>query len=347
MVGVFWLNLPRYVLSCILGILPTKKYLCQPKIQSMKHFFLAFALFISVFTFAQNHLTTEEISLKNGNFTIDGIVSFNETEKQPLLIYVSGSGNIDRDGNQAGTTVKADYIKQLSDSLNAHGIAVFRFDKRTANPKNSTFIDESIQFEDFVSDVKTIIMHFKNDVRFSSINILGHSQGSLVAMLACDEHIKSFISVAGPAETVEETLISQLNKQAPTLANKAREHFSELMATDTIVQVHPFLVSIFQPVNQKFLKSYNTYQPIEEINKLNIPILIINGNVDLQVPVRDAQKLDAVAKNSRLVIIENMTHVLKRIQNPNENILSYTNPKYPIPSELVTAIVNFLTSAKK
>ncbi|MDO5608819.1 MAG: alpha/beta fold hydrolase [Capnocytophaga sp.] len=303
---------------------------------------ITFLLGIFAWNAATAQLQTEEISLSNGNFAIDGELSYITTKKTPLIIYISGSGNIDRNGNQ-GTQIQADYIRQLAQALNKREISVFRYDKRTANSKNISFLDDSIRLDDFVSDVQLILAHFANDERFTDINLLGHSQGSLVAMLATDVRVQRFISVAGASETVEETLIAQLHKQSPALSSKAREHFRELMATDTIRQVHPFLNSIFMPVNQRFLKSYNQYHPIEIMSKITIPSLIINGTNDLQVPPDDARKLNAVAPQSRLVIIENMTHVLKITQNRNEILQTYLSPDYPIANQLVDEIADFVT----
>ncbi|MFJ1428663.1 hypothetical protein ACILD6_08665 [Capnocytophaga canimorsus] len=83
--------------------------------------------------------------------------------------------------------------------------------------------------------------------------------------------------------------------------------------------------------------------PVQEIQKLQLPILIINGTSDLQVSPADAQKMHTMANDSRLVIIENMTHVLKIANNLYENQQTYINPKYPISSELVKQITDFLT----
>lgn len=310
----------------------------------MKHFLWILISFFNIYLLQgqEKKWIREQISLKNGNFFLDGELSYIDGEKLPLLLYVPGSGNIDRDGNQSNAGVQASYIKQITDSLNTRKIAVFRFDKRTANPKNTPFLDENIRFEDLVTDVKIIISHFKNDSRFSSINLLGHSKGSLVAMLALDESIRTFISIAGPAESAEDLVIAQFNHQFPMLTSTVKEHFAELKAHDTIKQVHPWLMPVFRPINQKFLKSYIAYQPADEIAKIQIPILIINGDKDLQVPVSEAKKLHAKAPNSKLVIIKNMTHVLKRISIPSENMMSYMLANYPIPSELIHEIVLFL-----
>ena len=53
------------------------------------------------------------------------------------------------------------------------------------------------------------------------------------------------------------------------------------------------------------------YDPQIEITKLNIPVLIINGEKDIQVQISEAELLRNAKPNSQYEIIENMNHVLK------------------------------------
>lgn len=85
-------------------------------------------------TTALAQIESEEIVIKNGEIELPGTLTFTK-EKSPLIIWVHGSGNVDRNGNQAGTPVKANYIKEFRDSVNKKNIAFFSYDKRTANKK--------------------------------------------------------------------------------------------------------------------------------------------------------------------------------------------------------------------
>ena len=55
------------------------------------------------------------------------------------------------------------------------------------------------------------------------------------------------------------------------------------------------------------------YNPAKIIANTPLPILIINGDKDLQVDVKEAQLLNSAAQNSKLIIIEHMNHVLVKI----------------------------------
>ena len=304
---------------------------------------LILILLISVTLYAQSEISVEEINLKNESILLPGTLSYNQNlDKQALIIFVHGSGNVDRNGNQAGA-VQANYIKQLAEALNQNGIAFYRYDKRTATPENMKYLMQGISFLDFVADAKIAIDHFKDDSRFSSIHLIGHSQGSLVAMLALSEGSDKYISIAGPASRVDQILIEQIRKQnGDSISGIAASHFEELKTSGTIKNVNPIFLQLFNPQNLAFFESWMKYSPQEEFQKVTIPTLIINGTKDLQVPVEEALALHRANPNSELLIIENMNHVLKHIEKDEDNFKSYSTPDFPISEELLKAIIDFI-----
>ena len=293
--------------------------------------------FFSTICFGQT-IKSEELLLHNGLIELPGTLSYLE-EKTPLIIWIHGSGNVDRNGNQ-GTTIKANYIKQFRDRINSHNIAFFSYDKRTANSKNAGHLKETL-FDDFVADAEQIIEHFKTNQRFSQIILIGHSQGSLVAMLASEKTDK-FISLAGPSERFDKAIITQISQQSTEFAEVARAHFQELFETGTIQQVNPLLASIFAKPNLSFIRNWSQYTPFKEIEKIRIPTLIINGTKDLQVKTNDAETLHKALPTSELVLISNMNHVLKDIQKETDNINSYYTANFELAAELIPAVVNFI-----
>lgn len=298
-------------------------------------------LLIGTYGFSQE-IISEEVTLNNDDIELPGTLSYPYlNDRSPLVIFIHGSGNIDRDGNQV-SLVNANYIKVLADSLNGHGIAFYRFDKRTSNINNAKKLQD-ITFYDLVKDVKVVIDHFKSDKRFNGIHLIGHSQGSVVGMLlANQEGVKSYTSLAGPGEPIGTTLVKQITAQNKDLGQAAEFHVKELMENDTIQEVNPFLVSIFAPVNQRFLKDWIQLNPAEEIKNITKPILILNGDADAQVTVDDAELLFNAKSDSKLVIIKKMNHMLKTVGNFAENQRSYTDPNFPISNQLIGVLSDFI-----
>ena len=193
-----------------------------------------------------------------------------------------------------------------------------------------------------VSDVRKIISNFKDDPRFSEIILAGHSQGSLVAMLAVNESVNKFISIAGLSESADKTIIKQVSAQNEEFGKITEQHIDELKSTGTIKAVNPMLAVLFAKKNHKFLLDYFKYNPQEKIKELNIPILILNGDKDIQVSTEDAKKLHKANPISRLVLINNMNHVLKIINKDEDNLKSYYSEKFPLSEELIRIIRTFI-----
>ncbi len=110
-----------------------------------------------------------------------------------MVIFIQGSGLTNRDGNQSG--MKSDFSKKIAHQLAENKIASFRFDKRSIKAQELKL--ETISFDDLITDVENILSYFKKE-NFSKYIIAGHSQGSLVGMIAARDNADAFISLAGP-----------------------------------------------------------------------------------------------------------------------------------------------------
>lgn len=302
-------------------------------------FIIFLSVFNSVLVFSQ--ITSEEITINNYEIQLPGTLTYS-SETSPLIIWVHGSGNVDRKGNQAGTQVGANYIQQVREKLNESGLAFFSYDKRTANLKNMRSMQQNgVLIGDFVDDVKEVINHFKNKKKFSNITLIGHSQGSLISMLA-SAGVDKIISLAGPAEAIDKTIIRQVSGQSKELGELCASYFKQLKDSGEIKKVDPRLITLFAKPNQPFFKSWMEKDPVKIIKNLNKPILIINGDKDLQVPASEAITLHEANSTSELVIIKNMNHVLKEIVKSEDNLASYRTPTFPISKELIVNITRFV-----
>lgn len=311
----------------------------------MKKITLLVVLLCNSFLFSQEkkEVLTEEIEV---NTIIKGsLFSPNEVTKNTnLVILIAGSGPTNRNGNSTIGGVN-NSLKFLAEGLTKNGIAVFSYDKRGLNKKNSTKEElKSIVFEDYIKDAEDVVNYFKSQKKYHKIIIAGHSEGSLIGMIASNGNADGYVSIAGPGRPIDEILSEQIGKSSPFLKEAADKSLATLKEGKTFENKNTMLESLFNETIQPYLISWIKYNPTVEIKKLKIPILIINGTKDLQVPEADAVLLNKANPKSELKIIENMNHVFKEIKIDDDNLKSYSNSKLPVIPELIDCISKFSNS---
>ena len=298
-------------------------------------------LITSITVFAQEKkYTTQDVEV---NTLLKGTLytPLNATPKTKLVILIAGSGPTNRSGNQVGMINNS--LKYLAEGLAENGIAVYSYDKRIfAQMLNKTIDEKSLRFDDFINDAKEVVNHFKAEKKYSKIIIAGHSEGSLIGMVAANGLADGFVSLAGAGRTIDKVIVEQLVKQAPNVKEEAEKDFELLKEGKSIESQNPMLSSIFRPSVQPYFTSWLKFDPQAEIKKLKIPTLIVNGTKDIQVPPSDAELLHAANQKSKLLIIENMNHIFKEIKIEEDNKKSYSNPDLPVIPELINAITSFV-----
>jgi pimeloyl-ACP methyl ester carboxylesterase len=209
--------------------------------------------------------------------------------------------------------------------------------------------ESDLRFETYVDDAEQWIALLDKDRRFSKIIILGHSEGSLIGIIAAEHtDVAKFISVAGVGRPADKVLQEQLKgKLPPPLLSESDKILDSLRAGKTVAKVNPNLASLYRPSIQPYMISWMKYDPAREMGKLKIPVLIIQGTTDLQVGVNDAKLLAASKPDAKLVLIDNMNHVLKESNSDlKTNMSTYTNPELPLKNGLVEDIVYFIKSGR-
>jgi uncharacterized protein len=308
----------------------------------MKNLLFITILLSFTFLFSQEkNIKTQEIEV---NSLIKGTLFTPKkcTKKTKLVILIAGSGPTDRNGNQKG--VDNNSLKFLAEGLIAKGIAVFSYDKRLfALAKNGTLDEKTLRFGDMIQDASDVYNFFKSQNKYKKIFFAGHSEGSLIGMVASnDTKADGFISIAGPANSIDITLLEQITKNSPIVKDDSAKILESLKNGETLEIKNPALKSLFRESVQPYLISWIKYNPQDEIKKISIPILIINGTKDLQVSSSDAVLLNKANPKSQLLIIDNMNHVLKEIQVNDDNMKSYNDPTKPVIPKLIDEISAFV-----
>jgi len=156
------------------------------------------------------------------------------------------------------------------------------------------------------------------------------------------------ILIATPGRPMGEVLRRQLNanpenemllKQAGPIID-ALEHGRRV----DIKNMHPALQNLFNPSVKGFLFNAFAYNPGQLISTISKPVLVLQGQRELQVEENDARLLKAANPQAYLIILPNMNHVMKEVTSDdrNVNIASYSDPASPLAHGLVDAIEHFL-----
>jgi pimeloyl-ACP methyl ester carboxylesterase len=290
--------------------------------------------------------TSYSVILKTPTGDIHGTLTMPEgNKKTPVVLLIPGAGNTDRDCNSLSVGVKTNAYKLLAENLAHHGISVLRFDKRGV-AKSTPALKQSndLKFDDYVNDAIGWIHYLKQGASFSKVVILGHSEGSLVGIIAAEKvPVASFISVEGDGKPADQIMRDRVKSISPDLIEESNAILDSMKAGYQVRYVNPKLNGFFYSGVQPFLISWMRYNPVKEISQLKIPVMIIHGKEDIQVPVENAKSLAAAKPDAKLLIIDNMNFVLKDLRGDSRNNqLSFMKPDLPLSEELIRGIVDFI-----
>lgn len=308
----------------------------------MKYIFLLLSLLTFQLSAQKDSLfASEEIALGPIKGTLTS--PLNSPKNLNLVILIAGSGPTDRDGNNP--MMKNNSLKMVAEALSRNGIAVLRYDKRLIAKSQVPDLKEAdLRFDTYINDVSDWITKMKAEKKYAKIIIAGHSEGSLIGMVAAHlSQANAFISIAGAGDPADQILKKQLGAQPKMVQDLCFPIIDSLKAGKIVSNVSPMLNSLFRASVQPYLISWFKYNPATEIAKLKVPTLIIQGTNDIQISMDDANTLYAKSQKGQLLVIENMNHVLKIVPGDKAaNIQSYSNPSLPLSTQLVDGIVQFV-----
>lgn len=303
----------------------------------------------------------EEVKYSNltANVTLAGTLTLPRLGiPSPAVLLIAGSGPIDRNETVFGHKP----FLVLADHLTKQGFAVLRVDKRGVGQSTGNY--DISTTEDFAADVLAGIEYLKTrkEVDAEQIGLIGHSEGGLIApMIAVKSNDVSFIVLmAGSGVTGEATLYAQealisramgateeqirhqldLQKQVlsviinePDLKN-AQELLRDIVAKQLVnlpkeeqQTSADVMEAQIKRCNSKWFRYFLTYDPITSLKHLKIPVLVINGELDCQVPPK--QNLPVIAKiledvgnrNYRIIEFPKLNHFFQTCESGS--ILEY------------------------
>ena len=238
----------------------------------------------------------------------------------PAALLIGGSGPQDRDESLAGHRP----FLVLADYLSRKGIAVLRYDKRGIGKSSGDFVSATTL--DFAADAESALAYLRTrkDIDPRKTGLIGHSEGGLVApMLAAGSGEVAWIILLGsPGVAGEQNLLLQSEQiaRASGMADEAIEKSLDfdrkayaLVAMEKdrtvletrlkeLVQASGMadsaspaeIQSQIHAMSSPWFRFLLAYDPATALQKTKCPVLVLNGERDLQVPAK--QNLPAIQK---------------------------------------------------
>jgi uncharacterized protein len=271
-------------------------------------------------------------------------------KRAPVVLIIPGSGPTDRDGNNAMGISAAPY-RLLAEALAAKGVSSVRIDKRGMFGSKAAIADPNkVTISDYADDVHAWVAAISKQTGAKCLWALGHSEGALVALAAAQEPkgICGVILVSGAGRRLSDVIREQLRSN-PANAPVLDSAMAALNALDRgehvdLTGMNPALLGLFRPQVQDYLIDMFRRDPAKLAAVVKVPLLIVQGERDIQVSVADAKALAAAQPKAKLVLVPTMNHVLKNVASDDRaaNLATYSDPALPVDPALVDAVAEFV-----
>lgn len=235
----------------------------------------------------------------------------------PVVILLHGSAPLDRDS----LMFNHKFFLVWADQLTKQGIAVLRFDKRSAGKSTGDYNTSTL--EDFAEDALAGVNYLKSrkEINPTQIGLIGHSEGGLTALLTASKsnEIAFVVLMAAPCRNIEELLYLQeeklqrvdgVSEEMIAKSLKFRRHFFSVLKEETdrdaaekklreiFTKYLGQLTSSQRVIAEKYygssenqIKGFNsktfrylmTYDPVVTLKHVKIPVLALNGELDFVV----------------------------------------------------------------
>ncbi|MGD0735992.1 MAG: alpha/beta fold hydrolase [Terracidiphilus sp.] len=234
----------------------------------------------------------------------------------PAVLLIVGSGPHDRDETLLGHKP----FLVLSDYLTRKGIAVLRADKRGVGKSPGDLATATTA--DFASDAEAGVAYLKSraEVDPHRIGLIGHSEGGIIAPMVAvhDQDVAFIVMMAGsgiPGDQIiveQARLIAEAGGVSKEIVDKNAENEREVLSLvetekdpatlERLLAVKLAAAGVpdaqiaaqTKAITSPWFRYFLTYDPAVTLRKLTIPVLAINGSLDLQVP--PALNLPAIRK---------------------------------------------------
>ncbi len=268
----------------------------------------------------------------------------------PVVLIIPGSGPTDRDGNNPMGVTAAPY-RMLAGALAERGISSVRIDKRGLfGSKAATADPNKVTIADYAEDTRSWVSSIRSATGAQCVWVLGHSEGALIALAAArqPDGVCGVITVSGAGRKLGAVMREQLqaNPANAPILEPALQTIAALEAGRTIdaATLPAPLQPLFNPAVQPYYIDMFAQDPAKFAAALTVPLLIVQGDRDIQVTVEDARVLAAAQPKAKLVVLPGVNHVLKPFTGDDRgaNLATYADSSLPIAPSVVDAVAGFV-----
>jgi len=212
--------------------------------------------------------TSVEVTIGTDKWKLPGTLTIpKSTGPFPAVVLVHGSGPNDRDESIGGSKI----FKDLAHGLASRGIAVLRYAKRTkVYPKDWAKDASPTMTTETVEDAlrAAALLRRYEGIDASRVFVLGHSQGGYMMprVMQRDSKLAGVIVMAGNVRPLEELIVEQM------------AYLGVPAQKDVLGSLH---------LPPQYLADLSGYRPDAEAKKVDMPMLILQGERDYQVTMKD------------------------------------------------------------
>lgn len=272
-----------------------------------------------------------------------------DSAPRAVAVMLPGSGTTDRNGDSP-LGVRAASLRLLAEALGQQGIATIRYDKRGIGESRAAGADEAdLRFDDMATDARGWAAEAVARTGLPCAWLIGHSEGALVALVAAqasDMPVCGLVLIAGAGRPAGEVLREQLNAGLPDAMKPAAMSALDDLEAGRTTEAPAALAAVFRPSVQPYLMSWLPLDPATLAADYDGPILIVQGDHDLQIPMGDAERVAAAQPRAELVRLEGVNHVLKVAPADRAgNLATYADPALPLAPGVAEAVGGFILKA--
>lgn len=296
----------------------------------------------------------KEINIKNGKIELPGTISIPKGKSPfPAVVLVHGSGPHDRNETIGGTQP----FKDIAWGLSSKGIAVLRYDKRSKqysrkspHPKHAINVEQET-----VSDAAAAyrILRDYQGIDSTKIVVLGHSLGGMLIpkIAAKAPGATGFILMAANARPLEDLILEQhryIFELDNNISDVEQARLDDLQLKIARVKQMPIDMNLKPgelPLNipASYWASLQNYDQVLELQKLEKPVLLLHGERDFQVSMRDFAiwKQALTSKpNVKIKLLPKLNHLM--ITGESKSTLEEYNQPMHVNKLVIQTLVAWL-----